>query len=52
MKTTGSVCGDNVVLVKTCHERTEGNGQEECLVLSANAVLLHSYAAAIGSVLH
>ena len=29
-KTIGSVCC--VVLVKSCHERTEGSGQDQCLV--------------------
>ena len=41
----------NAVLVKSCHERTEGIRQDWCLV-SANALLLHSYAVAIGSVLY
>ena len=50
LKTIGSVC--YVVLMQSCHERTEGIGQEECVVSSANALLLHSYAVAIGSVLH
>ena len=50
VKTIGSVC--NVILMQSCHERTKGIGQEECVVSSANAVLLHSYAVAIGSVLH
>ena len=50
MKTMGGVCV-NVVLVKSCHERTKSIGQDRCLV-SANAMLLHSYAVAIGSVLY
>ena len=50
MKIIDSVC--NGILMKSCHERTKGNGQEEVMVSSANAVLLHSYAAAIESVLH
>ena len=50
MKTIGSVY--NIILMQSCHERTEGIGQEECEVSSTNAVLLHSYAVAIGSVLH
>ena len=41
-----------VILMKSCHERTEGIGQEECLVSSANAILLHSHAIAIGSILY
>ena len=50
MKTIGSVC--NVILMKSCHKRTKGIEQEECVVSSANAVLLHSYAVAIGFVLY
>ena len=50
MKTIGSVC--YVILMQSCHERTKGIEQEECLVSLANAVLLHSYAVAIGFVLH
>ena len=50
MKTIGSLC--YVILMQSCHERTEGIGQEECVVSSANAMLLPSYAIAIGSVLH
>ena len=50
MKTISSVC--HVILMQSCHERTKGIGQEECVVSSANAVLLHSYAIAIGSILH
>ena len=42
----------NEILIKSCYERTKGIGQEECVVSSANAVFLHSYATAIGSVLH
>ena len=38
--------------MQSCHEKIEGIGQEECVVSSANAVLLHSYAVASGSVLH
>ena len=48
-KTIGSVCC--IVLVKSCHKRTKGIRQDWCLV-SANALLLHSYAVAIGSVLY
>ena len=50
MKTIGSVCYG--ILMQSCYERTKGIGQEECLVSSVNAVLLHSHAIAIGSVLH
>ena len=50
MKTIGSVY--YVIMMQSCHERTEGIGQEECLVSSTNAVLLHSHAVAIGSILH
>ena len=50
MKTIGSVCYG--ILMQSCHERTKGIGQEECLVLLANAVLLHLSAVAIGYVLH
>ena len=50
MKTIGSVCYG--ILMQSCHERTEGIGQKECVVSSANAVLLHSYAVAIDAVLH
>ena len=50
MKTIGSVCYG--ILMQSCHERTKGIGQEECLVSSANAMLLHSYVVAIGCVLH
>ena len=46
----GNVC--YVILMQSCHERTEGIGKEECVVSSANAMLLHSYAVAIGSILH
>ena len=47
--------GRNVILMKLCHERTEGIGcfgQEECLVSSMNVVLLHSCLVAIGFVMH
>ena len=50
MKTIGSVY--YVILMQSCHERTEDIEQEECLVSSTNAVLLHSYVVAIRSVLH
>ena len=40
-----------VILVKSCHERTEGIRQDWCLV-SANAMLLHSDAVTIGSILY
>ena len=40
-----------VILMKLRHERTEGIEQEKCLVSSANVVMLHSYAIAIGSIL-
>ena len=50
MKTIGRVC--NVILMKFCHKRTKGIGQEECLVSLANAMLLHSHAIAIGFVLY
>ena len=45
MKTIGSVC--YVILMQSCHERTEGIEQEECLVSFANAVLLHLCTVAI-----
>ena len=50
MKTIGSVY--YVILMQSCHERTEDIEQEECLVSSTNAVLLHSYTVATGSILH
>ena len=50
MKTIGSVCYG--ILMQSCHERTKGIEQEECLVSLANAVLLHSYAIAFVSILH
>ena len=50
VQTIGSVC--NVILMKSCHERTKGMGQKECVVSSENAVLLHSYAVAVGSIQH
>ena len=50
MKSIGSVF--YIILMQSCHERTQGIEQEECLVSSANAVLWHSYVVAIGSVLH
>ena len=37
-ETIGSVCGDNVVLVKSCHKRTEGIGQDWCLVYECSIV--------------
>ena len=45
----------NVILMKSCHGRAEGIGcfgQEECFVLSVDAVLLRLYAVAIGFVMH
>ena len=50
IKTIGIVC--NGILMKSCHPRTKGIGQEECVVSPVNAVLLHSYVVAIGSSLH
>ena len=49
-ETIGSVCGDNVVLVKSCHKRTEALGRIGVWYMSA--VLLHSHTVAIGSVLY
>ena len=45
MKTIGSMCYG--ILMQSCHERTEGIEQEECLVLLANVVLLHLCTVAI-----
>ena len=50
MKTMGGVC-ENVVLVQFGHERTDGIGQDWVFGRTVSAVLLHSQAVAIGSVL-
>ena len=40
------------ILMKSCHERTKGIAQEECLVLLANVVSLHLGTVAIEAILH